>query len=123
MESVSLDVAGHRRSPATMRAASAVGRRATRASTTQPTRFRILVGRENPRLQTAALDRIYDAARGWPTKRAILKLHRASPAILVRGADRRAAGARPAVARPVGNQWRLPPVADGRATAANALKR
>jgi pimeloyl-ACP methyl ester carboxylesterase len=47
--------------------------------------FRVLLGRENPRLQTAALDRIYDAARGWPTKRAILKLYRASPATLMRG--------------------------------------
>jgi pimeloyl-ACP methyl ester carboxylesterase len=47
--------------------------------------FRMLLGRENPRLQTAALDRIYDAARGWPTKRAILKLYRASPATVMRG--------------------------------------
>jgi pimeloyl-ACP methyl ester carboxylesterase len=41
---------------------------------------RMLVGRENPRLSQAQLDRIYDAARAWPTKRAILKLYRASPA-------------------------------------------
>ena len=49
------------------------------------TAFRILLGRENPRLQTAALDRIYDAAGGWPTKRATLKLYRASPAPVMRG--------------------------------------
>lgn len=47
--------------------------------------FRILLGRENPRLSTAAIDRIYDASRGWPTKRAVLKLYRASPASLMRG--------------------------------------
>ena len=47
--------------------------------------FRVLLGRENPRLSTAAIDRIYDAARGWPTKRAVLKLYRASPASVMRG--------------------------------------
>jgi pimeloyl-ACP methyl ester carboxylesterase len=49
------------------------------------TGFRMLLGRENPRLQTPALDRIYEAARTWPTKRAILKLYRASPARVMRG--------------------------------------
>jgi pimeloyl-ACP methyl ester carboxylesterase len=49
------------------------------------TAFRMLLGRENPRLQTAALDRIYEASRRWPTKRAVLKLYRASPASLMRG--------------------------------------
>jgi pimeloyl-ACP methyl ester carboxylesterase len=47
--------------------------------------FRLLVGRENPRLQRAAIDRIYEAARSWPTKRAVLKLYRASPARAMRG--------------------------------------
>ena len=47
--------------------------------------FRLLLGRENPRLQPATLDRIYDAARTWPTKRAILALYRATPAKDVRG--------------------------------------
>ena len=47
--------------------------------------FRMLLGRENPRLSTASIDRIYDAARSWPTKRAILKLYRASPASMMRG--------------------------------------
>lgn len=47
--------------------------------------FRMLLGRENPRLSTTAIDRIYDAARSWPTKRAILKLYRASPAATMRG--------------------------------------
>jgi pimeloyl-ACP methyl ester carboxylesterase len=47
--------------------------------------FRLLLGRENPRLQPAALDRIYDAARQWPTKRAVLNLYRASPARAMRG--------------------------------------
>ncbi len=47
--------------------------------------FRMLLSRENPRLSTAVIDRIYDAARGWPTKRAILKLYRATPASVMRG--------------------------------------
>jgi pimeloyl-ACP methyl ester carboxylesterase len=47
--------------------------------------FRMLLGRENPRLSTEALDRIYDAARSWPTKRAILELYRATPESLLRG--------------------------------------
>lgn len=47
--------------------------------------FRMLLGRENPRLSTAAIDRIYDAASSWPTKRAILKLYRASPTSVARG--------------------------------------
>jgi pimeloyl-ACP methyl ester carboxylesterase len=47
--------------------------------------FRMLLGRENPRLSTAEIDRIYDAARRWPTKRAILKLYRASPESVMRG--------------------------------------
>jgi len=47
--------------------------------------FRMLLGRENPRLPTAAIDRIYEAARSWPTQRAILKLYRATPAPLMAG--------------------------------------
>jgi pimeloyl-ACP methyl ester carboxylesterase len=47
--------------------------------------FRMLLGRENPRLSASAIDAIYDAAAGWPTKRAILKLYRASPATMMRG--------------------------------------
>jgi pimeloyl-ACP methyl ester carboxylesterase len=53
-------------------------------TTTKPA-FRMLLGRENPRLPTAAIDRIYAAARSWPTKRAILKLYRASPARAMAG--------------------------------------
>jgi pimeloyl-ACP methyl ester carboxylesterase len=49
------------------------------ATTTRPA-FRTLVGRENPRLPRAALDRLYDVSKSWPTKRAVLKLYRASPA-------------------------------------------
>ncbi|HEX4720232.1 MAG TPA: MFS transporter [Thermoleophilaceae bacterium] len=47
--------------------------------------FRMLVGRKNPRLQPDAIDHLYEAARGWPTKRAVLKLYRASPAKSLRG--------------------------------------
>ncbi|HEX3834484.1 MAG TPA: alpha/beta hydrolase [Solirubrobacteraceae bacterium] len=49
------------------------------ATTTRPA-FRMLLGRENPRLPRAALDRLYDVSKSWPTKRAVLKLYRASPA-------------------------------------------
>jgi pimeloyl-ACP methyl ester carboxylesterase len=51
------------------------------ATATRPA-FRLLVGRENPRLPREALDRIYAAASSWGTKRAILKLYRATPAKL-----------------------------------------
>lgn len=46
---------------------------------------RQLVGRENPRLTVAEVDRIYDANAGWGTKRAVLKLYRATPAKDARG--------------------------------------
>jgi pimeloyl-ACP methyl ester carboxylesterase len=49
------------------------------ATTTRPA-FRLLIGRENPRLPRVALDRIYADARSWGTKRAVLKLYRATPA-------------------------------------------
>lgn len=51
------------------------------ATTTRPA-FRFLVGRENPRLTRAQLDRIYEQARPWATKRAVLHLYRATPAEL-----------------------------------------
>jgi pimeloyl-ACP methyl ester carboxylesterase len=41
---------------------------------------RLLLGRENPRLTRDQIDRIYDASRSWATKRAVLKLYRATPA-------------------------------------------
>ena len=47
--------------------------------------FQTLVGRENPRLSRDSIDRIYEAARTWPTKRAVLKLYRASPVESMRG--------------------------------------
>lgn len=47
--------------------------------------FRLLLGRENPRLQPALLDQLYEAGRSWPTKRAVLKLYRATPAPAIRG--------------------------------------
>jgi pimeloyl-ACP methyl ester carboxylesterase len=42
--------------------------------------FRMLLGRENPRLTRDQIDRIYDASRSRVTKRAVLKLYRATPA-------------------------------------------
>jgi pimeloyl-ACP methyl ester carboxylesterase len=48
---------------------------------------RLLLGRENPRLTRDQVDRIYDASRSWATKRAVLKLYRATPeAVLTRPA-------------------------------------
>jgi pimeloyl-ACP methyl ester carboxylesterase len=48
-------------------------------ATTMRSTFRMLVGRENPRLSGPALDRLYDVSNSWPTKRAVLKLYRATP--------------------------------------------
>ena len=42
--------------------------------------FRMLPGRENPRLTREQIDRIDDVSRSWATKRAVLKLYRATPA-------------------------------------------
>jgi len=41
--------------------------------------FRVLVARENPRLYRDAIDRLYAQSRSWATKRAVLKLYRATP--------------------------------------------
>jgi pimeloyl-ACP methyl ester carboxylesterase len=49
------------------------------ASTTKPA-FRVLLSRDNPRLPPAAGERLYEAMRSWGTKRAVLKLYRATPA-------------------------------------------
>ncbi|HET7048025.1 MAG TPA: hypothetical protein VFI54_07125 [Solirubrobacteraceae bacterium] len=49
------------------------------ATTTKPP-FRFLLSHDNPRLPAAAVDRIYEMSRSWPTKRAVLKLYRATPA-------------------------------------------
>ncbi len=42
--------------------------------------FEMLVGRENPRLPPPELERLYRVSKPWPTKRAVLKLYRATPA-------------------------------------------
>ncbi len=49
------------------------------ATTTKPA-FRMLLSHDNPRLAPAAVDRIYEASRRRTTKRAVLKLYRATPA-------------------------------------------
>ena len=49
------------------------------ATTNRPA-FRKLVGHDNPRLPAAAIERLYEVSRSWPTKRAVLKLYRATPA-------------------------------------------
>jgi pimeloyl-ACP methyl ester carboxylesterase len=46
---------------------------------------RLLLGRENPRLYRDAIDSIYAHGRSWGTKRAILKLYRATPASAMEG--------------------------------------
>lgn len=49
------------------------------ASTTKPA-FRMLLSHDNPLLSPSAVDRLYEMSRSWPTKRAVLKLYRATPA-------------------------------------------
>jgi pimeloyl-ACP methyl ester carboxylesterase len=51
---------------------------AFQALTSRPA-YRLLLGRENPRLTRDQIDRIYDASRSRATKRAVLKLYRATP--------------------------------------------
>ena len=48
------------------------------ATTTKPA-FRMLLSHDNPRLPASAIDRLYEVSRGWPSKRAVLKLYRATP--------------------------------------------
>lgn len=52
------------------------------ATSTRPA-FRWLLGRDNPRLTRDQIDRIYEAARPWGTKRAVLRLYRATPESLL----------------------------------------
>ena len=49
-------------------------------ATTTRAGVRMVVGHDNPRLPRSAIDRIYDASRPRRTKRAVLKLYRATPA-------------------------------------------
>lgn len=49
-------------------------------ATTTRGAFRLLVGRENPNLTRDQLDRLYEVSRDRATKRAVLKLYRATPA-------------------------------------------
>jgi pimeloyl-ACP methyl ester carboxylesterase len=49
-------------------------------ATTSKRGFRMLLSHDNPRLPAAAADRLYEVSRGWPTKRAVLRLYRATPA-------------------------------------------
>lgn len=49
------------------------------ATTTRPG-FRMLLSHDNPRLPASAIDRLHEVSRPWPTKRAVLKLYRATPA-------------------------------------------
>lgn len=49
-------------------------------ATTTRAAFRWLISRDNPRLYRDAIDRIYAHFRNWSTRRAILKVYRATPA-------------------------------------------
>ena len=42
--------------------------------------FSLVLSHDNPRLPASAVDRLYEVSRGRPTKRAVLKLYRATPA-------------------------------------------
>ena len=54
-------------------------------ATTTRAGVRMLVGHDNPRLPPSAIDRIYSASRPRPTKRAVLRLYRATPASAMGG--------------------------------------
>jgi len=47
--------------------------------------FRMLLARDNPRLPTDKIDRLFKASKPWGAKRAVLKLYRATPAAAMRG--------------------------------------
>jgi pimeloyl-ACP methyl ester carboxylesterase len=47
---------------------------------TTGTAMKALVARENPRLLPSQLDRLWAVSKPWPTRRAVLKLYRATPA-------------------------------------------
>ncbi len=49
-------------------------------ATTNKKGFGAVIRHDNPRLPAPAIDRLYEASSGRPTKRAILKLYRATPA-------------------------------------------
>lgn len=49
-------------------------------ATTTRAGVRLVVGHDNPRLSPSAIDHIYEASRDRRTKRAVLKLYRATPA-------------------------------------------
>jgi pimeloyl-ACP methyl ester carboxylesterase len=60
--------------------------------------FRLLLGRENPKLPREAIDVMYANTRRWATKRAILKLYRATPeSLLMAPVERLRALDRPAL--------------------------
>jgi pimeloyl-ACP methyl ester carboxylesterase len=49
-------------------------------ATTNKKGFRMVIRHDNPRLPSPQIERLYESSSGWPTKRAILKLYRATPA-------------------------------------------
>jgi pimeloyl-ACP methyl ester carboxylesterase len=49
-------------------------------ATTNKKGFRAVIRHDNPRLPSRQIERLYRSSSGWPTKRAILKLYRATPA-------------------------------------------
>ena len=78
---------------------------------------RLLLGRENPRLTRDQIDRIYDASRSWATKRAVLKLYRATLGGHARRPCGRAAAAGPSGAGHLGEPGRVRAPRAGRAPA------
>ena len=49
-------------------------------ATTNRKGFELVIRHDNPRLPSQQIERLYQSSSGWPTKRAILKLYRATPA-------------------------------------------
>ena len=67
-------------------------------ATTTRAAFRFLVRRENPNLSGNEVDRLYQVSRPWSTRRAVLKLYRATPeSVIAAPADALRALDRPAL--------------------------
>src|SRR5262249_12056576 len=79
--------------------------------------FRLLLGRENPRLTRDHIDRIYDASRSWATKRRRAEALPRDPGGHARWPRGRAATAGPSRAGDLGDSGRIPALRSRRAPA------
>ena len=65
-------------------------------ATTNKKGFQAVIRHDNPRLPAPAIDRLYEASGGWPTKRAVLKLLPRNACVRIRRPKRAATPAGPA---------------------------